>query len=423
MGGKAQTCNTSSTPYTYFSHNSHGYLVNPGVKGPAQPCEAMKAVTEGGPPIAYQGMRTSDTMPFSRNAVDHADALEITFAVVSKGNDVPASRGTLSNPLDYLVYAIDCTGTSQFSAGNTFRIPACPCANAGAAQIFVTSADGGYEPPEVAKLEMTEADCTVDPTHPADHGSQSIFGGWVIQDECESGALLQYPDPLPLPGSDLGYTVQLATRLPKVSGVSFTPDFREVAFEDHLRQNYPYAASEVVAENSWLEFAVVLVDENATERLAIGAGAHQTFVPGWNVFGTAVQPAYEMDVTLDFLDRGDWNLSVSGCGAYPTTYDHYVLSDDVTVERHEASNNTWVPIGNPAGPITLTFQTNESLKRLRLRAEPNDSPPPLDSEPHEIAHLRVSSAVWVGAPPIQPNLRIGWSSDFRFVIQEDASCP
>ncbi len=310
-------------------------------------------------------------------------------------------------------------------SGPTFHLPL-PCLNPppppicssyGSPIIKLVVGDEQWEQPELVRIRMDTATSPINPN--AGVTTQSFRAGWVIQDECESGSLFKYPVPLPAANSAPGLTVQLATSFP--SGSTFTPDFNGVTFPAHVGQNYPYAALEVVAETSWLEFGIALLDEN---------GSRGSQLDEYEVAGLFVPSPAPLQVTFEFLDREDWSPP-SGCTNPPQSWPHYAtqgILDDFVIERYDLTHfdpqdpfSGWVMVQpNAAGESTITIPENRSSVRMRFRAIDND---PIQAPATiEVAHMHIKQVEFSG--PVDPSiLRIGWSSDFRFLIQDNHNCP
>lgn len=436
-------CNGTQEAFMYFGHDSLGYDAPSGTQGPSLPCQAMKAVTEGAlTQFAYQGVRASDIAPYSRNAPNHEDVIEIELEARETIFESNAEEGTgLSDRKNYLYYyASLCDpalpNANTLTLNRKFQIPLCTCADVGSIKLLVSSGglDPDWEAPELVNNVLKDPVCTVNPAHLISQGTDNRVGGWVIQDECESGSAFQYPQPLPTPGTDVGYTLQLATALSAVTGVNYSQEYGPTKFKEYVNQNYPFAASEVVSEGSWLEFAVVLVDENAAALS--NAPPHN---PIYEIHGVAVRPLYKMGVKFDFLRfASQWGAAPLGCPNVPIDYAHYAETEDYVLQVQKVDGQglpifdaqgkkVWEDITpNAQDEYVVFIDTNQLIRDMRFMALDLDITQEEQDESHEIAHLRIVDAFFVDlpSPPPQfiPDITIGWSSAFRFVIQEDELC-
>lgn len=389
----------------------------------------MKAVTEGAfDSAAYIGVRIGweDNFPVAPRS--HICPITVTYEYVSNVNENNASEG-----LDFTSWHNSCLpGTYLQSLNNKFVIPGpdaslgCSneCAGFGAPVLMLNDDSIEWEPPELVRMKMTFAS-TADPNSTAHAPTQENYiGSWVIQDTCESGALFKYPIPLPTRGNDPGLTVQVATTVPDSGLFRF---FKGIKHEDHVSQNYPFAASEVVAETSWLEFFIVLMDENAATHRGL-----QTITFG--VEGNLVPAPEDIAVRYKFLEEENWTFGPGQCpepSGWGATYQHYATQGSIQDSRVQQldpalfdpndADAGWFDVGfDPSTrESAVTIPAGETHVALRFAALDNDALP----VPTEIAHLHLDAA-WYPTPPVQVlPVRIGWSSDFRFLIQDDANCP
>ncbi len=422
---------TQYTPHVLFPHDTYGYAaansMQSHIRGPSRPCESMKAVTEAMvgpaalPRTSYFGVRLVGVTTYSSSNIDHGDEITVGFTHLSHAIDVPASLTA-----DFTFWELLCTLNHGQMSGPTFHLPLpCPnpppppplCSSYGSPIIKLVVGDEQWEQPELVRIRMDTASSPINPS--AGVTTQSYRAGWVVQDEFESGALFKYPVPLPAANSAPGLTVQLATSLAGAGG--FSPDFNGVSLPSHVGQNNPYAASEVVAETSWLEFAIALLDEN---------GARGGVLDEYDIAGNFVHAPAPLQVTFEFLDREDWS-PMTGSVNPPQTWLHYATQgsqQDFVIERYDLTHfdpldpaSGWVLVQqNAAGESTVTIPTTLPSIRLRFRSIDNDS----ISAPAtiEVAHLHIKHVEFTAA--VDPSiLRIGWSSDFRFLIQDNHNCP
>ncbi len=350
--------------------------------------------------------------------ITHRGTVEVTFDFVDH-----LSENNATETVDFYSYFKNRLLLSQLTANYTFLIPqpACSsmtCAAAGVAFITIVP-DLGWEALELVRMRMLAATTTNTQGLTASVATENFVAGYVIQDECESGALFKYPDPLPVHDSQIGPTVQVATSLPN----GYVPGYGGLKFEDHVTQNYPRAASEVVAETSWLEFPIALFDENA---VVMRSGN-----PTYAIEGNLLQVNAEVEVTFKFLGEINWNAAQTPCGTlppgWPNSWPHYAargaVPNDFDVERFDTvSGWVTVPFNQITGESTVTIPANQPVLRMRFVAHDNDS---IQSPSAiEVAHFHIVSASFpVPPPPLDAVVRVGWSSDFRFLIQDNHLCP
>lgn len=420
----------------YFSHDTFGYLTQgqtPVVQGPSNPCHTMKAVTEGivpgqdgipGPRVSYAGVRLTGVDNYTRWTSDHGATVSVSWSHVQNPLDNQADLGS-----DFSFWWRDCNMVLQPNSNFVFEVPVpcfsppppSLCASQGQPTILALPDADDWEAPELVRIRLNSATSPLDPATQV-VTSEAFSAGWVIQDECETGTLFRYPDPLPPAGSHFGVTVQLTT---DVSG--YTPEFKNVTLADHVGQNYPYAATEVVAEDSWLEFAVALLDEN-------GAKGDNS------LSGTLLRPPFPVRVTLDVLNDLDLQQKPSACGAQPAPWGHYATEDladtlenDFIIQQWDPSilpNGSWVAATpSVGGQYEITIPITDQYARMRFFATNNDDTfLGLQNETYEVVHIHVSGADYVdppSPPAFVPDLNVGWSSDYRFIIQENSGnhCP
>ncbi len=382
----------------------------------------MKAATEGATFTApagalYFGVRLSEDDVYSpMGGIGHDATVTVTYEYVTNPNENVATEG-----VDFTWWFKDCAGAVQQSPNHTFEVPKpcpnppppppAPCATIGLPFIVIAAQDQAeWEPPELVRMKMVSAATTVVGTTAKVVFEQNYVAGGVIQDKCESGALFMYPQPLPIADTQLGLTIQVATTLPS----GYVPSFSGVKFQDHVKQNYPRAASEVVAETSYLDFTIALFDDD---------GATGDF----EVAGTLVRAPGDLDVSFKFLGEADWNVAQSGCSTPTSGWPHYAsrgsIPNDFDVLRFDPVVG-WVvvPFNPVTGISTVTIPMGESFLMMRFVAHDNDGPP--DPSAIEVAHLHLlDTAFPIPVQPHEPNVRVGWSSDFRFLIQDNANCP
>jgi len=373
----------------------------------------MKAVTEalvGQPPsqrTSYFGTRISGLDEYTDNPVNHGAKITVSYTHLPSVNDNRADY-----PADFTFWEVDCKLVHQQTLNYQFDLPMpCPlplvppiCASYGLPLINIASGDSQWEAPELVRIRMDSASSYLDPL--ADISNENFRAGWIIQDECESGSLFMYPSTLPTASANPGYTVQLATSIPRGD---FTPTYTKVGMGSHVGQNFPYAASEVVSDISWLEFAIALLDAN---------GAN-----GYLIDGNMVPAPVDLEVTFEFLNQSDWILQGNCINPPdPGTWAHYATEgdpDDFVIEIYDpAAPGGWSVKSPVGGETTITIPAGDTHARMRILGKDNDG----FTATAEIAHMHIKEVKFDDSADYGI-LQIGWSSDFRFVIQEAANCP
>lgn len=429
--GDPQVC-PAYDPWPYFSHDTFGYANNLplNAQGPSNPCQVMKAVTEGAfDTTTYNGVRISGGDFFPGAGLAHLCDVTVEYEYVSTNSENYASEGV---GLDYTSWHRNCLNNLVPNLNDEFVIPGpdatlgCTntCATYTGAVLVLNDDTIPWEPPELVRMKMIGAS-TATPGAVAQVPTQENYiGSWIIQDTCESGALFQYPNPLPTTGTSPGYTVQVAATVPNGNLFRY---FTGVTHRAHVQQNYPYAASEVVTEGSWLEFFFVVMDTDAVTM----RGAN----PEYSLGGTLTPAPEDVMVRFEFLNEDDWTFqSCAQPANWGSSYPHYATqgalgnfeidsrsNDPMVYDRNDA-NTGWTVV-NPdpvTGKTTVTIPAGETHVALRFRAR--DAL--FDTETTKIAHLNVETVWYSGAtPPGHQILQLGWSKAFRFLIQENSKCP